>query len=322
MKVSVIIPTLGESRELERVLGSLAAQDFPSADFELIVVGNRTSSYLDRLAGRWSERCPGFQLAYTGSLGVNRARNLGIARARGEILVFLDDDCVPANARYLHDVVILHARHPQAVAIGGFYEPAPRCGFWARAYVEISREWLACANLGPEAALDLVGGNVSYKRGLLGECWRFDPTIVFGGAETEFHARLLQAGHTFVLSEAIPVRHRPSFGFTGFLRRAFRQGHRRELLEAQGVAPKYQTYRTQHPGRRSWAASLFTAVFRLGAEWSRIELYEERLAFRLWELVRRRTASARAWLRAIVWVREFCYAHAFVSREARSRDGE
>ena len=124
--ITVAIPTLGDRPGLEDLLAALARQDFPESEREILIVGNLESPRLRRIVERWRPRIDGLRLEFTGVLGVNAARNLALDLARGELVVFFDDDCVPASAAFLAEVARLHREHPEAWAIGGFYTIGPR----------------------------------------------------------------------------------------------------------------------------------------------------------------------------------------------------
>jgi GT2 family glycosyltransferase len=51
--------------------------------------------------------------------GLTRQRNWGIARTRGELVSFLDDDTVPEPG-YFAEVEACFGRHPEAVGVGGY----------------------------------------------------------------------------------------------------------------------------------------------------------------------------------------------------------
>lgn len=94
--VSVIIPAYNRKHELEGLLASLAGQTLPAAGFEVIVVddgsGDGTREWLDELKGGF-----GFPFSWFAQehRGPGAARNLGMQNASGDILVFIDTDCMP-----------------------------------------------------------------------------------------------------------------------------------------------------------------------------------------------------------------------------------
>lgn len=85
---TVVVPTLGGAR-LARMLESLAAQTAPH---QTIVVDNGSA---DGSVAAAAERLAGAEvLRLERNAGYSRAVNLGAARADGEVLVLLNDDCV------------------------------------------------------------------------------------------------------------------------------------------------------------------------------------------------------------------------------------
>lgn len=96
--VTIIVPTYNRAALLKQCIGSLLLLSY--ARYEIVVVDDgstdETSVYLESLgpAVRWV-RVPHH--------GRSRARNVGIALSRGEVVAFTDDDCVaqPSWLRYL-----------------------------------------------------------------------------------------------------------------------------------------------------------------------------------------------------------------------------
>ena len=96
-KISVIIPTRDREHELGKVLTALENQDCGPASYEVVVVDDgsvdNTVSRLRKLA-RASRTTIRFISTQNRSAG--GARNLGIRRARGEYILFLDADTIPS----------------------------------------------------------------------------------------------------------------------------------------------------------------------------------------------------------------------------------
>jgi glycosyltransferase involved in cell wall biosynthesis len=113
--VSVIIPTFNRADYLAQAVESVFAQTF--SDFEVIVIDDgSTDGTRERLAS--FSRSPRFQYNYQPNAGRSTARNLGITKACGEFLLFLDsDDWLLPNA--LADLLEIAARHPSAQMIAG-----------------------------------------------------------------------------------------------------------------------------------------------------------------------------------------------------------
>ena len=87
--VSVIIPTYDRREVLPRALDSVLAQT--STPWELLVVDDGSA---DGTSSMLAERYPGVEVLEQPNRGVSAARNLGIAKARGEWIALLDSDDV------------------------------------------------------------------------------------------------------------------------------------------------------------------------------------------------------------------------------------
>ncbi len=79
---------------LAQTLASLAAQTLPASDWELLVVDNASTSPLSALKSL--REFPHARVVAEIHLGLTHARLRGIAGAKGELLVFVDDDNVLA----------------------------------------------------------------------------------------------------------------------------------------------------------------------------------------------------------------------------------
>jgi glycosyltransferase involved in cell wall biosynthesis len=87
--VSVVIPTYNRARDLERCLGSVLRQTW--SDFEVIVVDNHSTDDTEAvIAGFADPRIVMVRIHNNGI--VAKSRNLGIQRASGEFIAFLDSD--------------------------------------------------------------------------------------------------------------------------------------------------------------------------------------------------------------------------------------
>ena len=87
MHISVIIPTYNRAGLLERALASVFSQTFAPA--EVIVVDDGSTDHTEDLV---RDKFPQVSYLRQPQKGVSRARNLGIRKAQGEWLSFLDSD--------------------------------------------------------------------------------------------------------------------------------------------------------------------------------------------------------------------------------------
>lgn len=86
--VSIVIPTRRENGILKRCLDSLFRQNYPRNKFEIILISNNPLS----------SKIKGVKKIKAKNNNHAEARNLGVKKAKGEIIAFCDDDCIlPPN---------------------------------------------------------------------------------------------------------------------------------------------------------------------------------------------------------------------------------
>jgi len=93
MKYSLIIATYNRLEELQELIASLEAMDFPASDFELIVSDEGST---DGTGEYLCSRTFPVALQYLSQQhkGPGEARNHGMRKARGEYFIFIDSDCI------------------------------------------------------------------------------------------------------------------------------------------------------------------------------------------------------------------------------------
>ncbi|QDV36274.1 glycosyltransferase family 2 protein [Tautonia plasticadhaerens] len=99
MLASVVVPTYHRPELLGRCLDALATQDLDPKIFEVLVVDDAASPETRRQVEAVAAAArPAIRyLAVTGRHGPAAARNAGWRAARGEVLAFTDDDCIPVR---------------------------------------------------------------------------------------------------------------------------------------------------------------------------------------------------------------------------------
>jgi glycosyltransferase involved in cell wall biosynthesis len=101
VRVSVVVPTYKRPELLDRCLSTLTGQDFDPCRYEIVVADDAASCdtrcQVERHAA--CAASSGHTIRYVpvrGTHGPAAARNAGWRAARGEIIAFTDDDCIPA----------------------------------------------------------------------------------------------------------------------------------------------------------------------------------------------------------------------------------
>jgi GT2 family glycosyltransferase len=194
--VTVVIPTHNRLACLLQCLSALAAQSHPSDDFEVIVVADGCS---DGTGSALAGASFPFQLRVVSqaAAGAAAARNRGARDARGQLLIFLDDDVIASP-----DLVSAHARSRQpgsdCAVVGPYVVAKPKAHdfmqevmyrFWKSKFDSMAA---------PEHRAhyrDVVSGNLSLPAATFRRVGGFNPLFPACGIEDyELGVRLLQHG--------------------------------------------------------------------------------------------------------------------------------
>jgi glycosyltransferase involved in cell wall biosynthesis len=183
-----------------RHLRSLQEQTLSSV--ELIVVDNAADAELARRVAEFNQAAR-FPVRYVPEprLGVVYARHTGAHAARGDILVFTDDDLTAVPA-VLQAYANAFAAHPEMAAAGGpmrlaWEAPPPQ---WLIEYMGQAKLFppLALLDISEEFRLDPQGfffsGNMAIRREVLFQVGGFNPELVgdlyFGDGEVGLYQKL------------------------------------------------------------------------------------------------------------------------------------
>ena len=91
MKLSIIIPVYNLENYIAKTLDSLLHINF-SNKFEIIVVNDGSTDSSETILNQYKERYENITVISVPNSGVSNARNLGIKKANGEYLTFVDGD--------------------------------------------------------------------------------------------------------------------------------------------------------------------------------------------------------------------------------------
>lgn len=202
--VSVIVPTYGRPERLGQLLLALLQQDMPSNQYEVIVVDDESpepaGDIVDRFAERSRVSVKCFLKAHGGPA---LARVCGAKQARGELLIFLDDDMV-IESDFVREHIAAH-REAGRVAVNCLFEwkVEARPESFQRWYGRRVRQWGASRR----AAMRPIGqglfeiqnvllttANISVVRTDYEQVGGFDTGYAFSCEDQDFGLRLADAG--------------------------------------------------------------------------------------------------------------------------------
>jgi GT2 family glycosyltransferase len=182
---SIVIPTRARLPYLEVALSSIAPQA-AELGAEVLVVDDAGPS---RAARELSERFGARYEPHPGPQGLNVARNTGVERSHGELVVFVDDD-VRVSPGWLQALLEAAREHPDVDVFTG----PIRARLEGRTASSCGRERppITTLELGPNDtdARFAWGANMAIRRGALERVGPFDVSLEHGGDEQEWQERL------------------------------------------------------------------------------------------------------------------------------------
>lgn len=218
-RISLVIPSYNRAAPLIAALESVVRQDLPAAEWECVVVNNRSTDDTAERFAAFAAAHPECHLRMVDEpqQGLSHARNRGIAEAQAPLLAFIDDD-ERIEPQFLRAYVALFDEYPTAKAAGGrivaeYPDGRPA---WLSKYTEIPIA--NTMDFGPTvrpfpAGRIPGGGNTALRRAVFEECGTFDPQFgrngktLAGGEESDLFERIRARGYTLWYVPAAVMHH-------------------------------------------------------------------------------------------------------------------
>lgn len=210
---SVIIPAYESQATIAGCLRALRSQTFP--EFEVIIVDSSPSDGVEKMA---LTHFPEVRYEHSPRrLLPHAARNLGVQRARSDLLVFTDPDVYP-EPKWIEQLVAVYqdTRHVIVGAIACFGRK------WIDAGVHFCKfdKWLPG---GQPRLVDISPTvNMLCPRNIYEEMGGFVENLMLG--DTEFSWRLTQHGHRMWFVPTAVVRHHHLTTWSDSLRERYQRG--------------------------------------------------------------------------------------------------
>ncbi|MEP5938286.1 MAG: glycosyltransferase [Erythrobacter sp.] len=234
---SIVICTHNRAQYLAKALAGVARQDFPTDQFEVLVIDNASTDETKLVVDGFQGRDHNLHYVYEAKLGLSIARNTGWRKAAGQYIAYLDDDAIPSETWLTHAANAIEQRNHDIGMLGGRVEP-----IWEQPRPEWLDDQLlsllSMVDLGPTTQyvdddFGIVGANMIIPRHLLEQFGGFSSEVgrignlLLSGEETLLKRRLAKAGYRGYYSPDVSVQHHaPADRLTKkwFLERMYWQG--------------------------------------------------------------------------------------------------
>lgn len=225
-----MIPIRNRPGLIDSCLASISALASSARPLEVIVVDDASTDDTADAAERWNDRLPVRVIRNPERKGPGAARNIGAAQAEGDILAFIDGDCV-ADRSWLADLLPAFEDETVVAVGGGLISAQERT--WIQRYEGVShpsQRGRAAAEVRPGAANDFLPGcNILVRRRAFQQIGGFDTTHHLG-EDVDLTWRLArQAGRVLYQPDG-RVAHEHVDDLASLLRRRFDLGTSHGLL--------------------------------------------------------------------------------------------
>ena len=247
MDASIIVCTYNRAESLRDTLRALRAQKTDSARrWEVVVVDNNSKDHTRSVVEEGHRESPTVRYEFAQAQGLSHARNHGIGVAKGEVLLFTDDDVLP-EPEWLETTLAGLAKY-RADACGGYigpiWETPPPAWLTTRFHgflairTERSDDYpITSAGQAP------FGANMAIRKAVFERVGKFDVNrgrkgvVLASGDDGEMFERILAAGFTAVFLGRSRVHHKvESFRVTKHYFRRWRFETSRNIAQSRGLS--------------------------------------------------------------------------------------
>lgn len=219
--ISVIIPVYNGEKIITKCLDSLSRQT--KKPDEIIVVDDGSEDRTRDVVKKFKK----IILLEQGHKGPASARNLGAKRAKGEILLFTDADCVP-ETRWVSEMTESF-KSKGLVGVQGRYKTLQKGIIPRFIQLEIEDRYDRMKTF---KTIDFIGSYAAgYIKKIFIDAKGFDESFPQASAEDpEFSFKLSKSGHKMIFNEKAIVFHNHIDSLIGYLKQKFWRAYWRVLL--------------------------------------------------------------------------------------------
>ena len=217
LRAAVIIPAHNNVDRLQRLLEALEKQT-ETSDWCVVVVDDGSDTPLREVV----PARPGVIHLWQKNSGPSVARNRGARAVDAEILVFIDQDCVP-RPDWLSEMLRPFS-DPKVLGAKGVYRTSQVSGVAKFVQVEYEEKYGVLAR---KPLMNFVDGySAAFRKEAFLACGGFDPNFPFPSVEDrEMSLRLSRGKPVYAFCRNAVVEHTHTDSFRGYLRKKFKYGY-------------------------------------------------------------------------------------------------
>ncbi len=238
LRISIIIPVLNSEKFLAGCLESIFSMKYPRGSYEVIVVDNGSKDRSVEIAKKY-----GVKVLVKPKVNVSAVRNFGARESTGDVLAFVDSDCL-VSENWLASAVP-YFKDPAIGMVGSL------CAVHEKDMTWVGKAWNSCMKKRQlNGETDRLGcGNIIIRKRCFEEINGFNDDLVTGEDDELCH-KLREAGYRIYSDPAIKVYHLGEY-------RTLTQFFRKETWRG------YETFRLflKHKGRMNTKVIIYSGFF-------------------------------------------------------------
>jgi glycosyltransferase involved in cell wall biosynthesis len=212
MKISIVLTTKNEEKNIGELLESLSNQEEP---YEVLVVDSDSTDKTQEIVKEYSKKKKNIKLLiHPGTRA--ESMNYGIKKSTGDAVAFIGGDDI-AETNWIRELreAIQHAD----IVVGKLISKGDD-RFKALKNVKLFHKGVN---------ISFPGTNTTYKKEILDKLGGFDSSL-FSAEDLDLNYRAVDAGYNIVVNETAMVYYRPRNSLYAFLKQSFWYGAGRKLL--------------------------------------------------------------------------------------------
>lgn len=275
MKLSVIICTYNREKYIYNALKSIAEQEFPLSDYEIVLVNNNSTDNTENICKDFEGDYPEIDFRYFVEInqGLSYARNRGVKESLGDVLIFVDDDATVFDG-YLKSIVDFFTEYTSVLACGGPIEPVYESGkpLWISHFTNqlIGGALYEGDKIKPfKNGKYPGGGNSALRKMVFQKYGLYNPdlgrkgTSLIGAEEKDLYDRILKDGQ--------PVYYIPKMGIYHYI--PAKKTTKQYFDELTYSIGKSERIRTQSVSSSAYYKRIFSEFIKWGASTILFVLY-------------------------------------------------
>lgn len=273
--ITVIIPTRNHANLLSQAINSLRSQTICNDYFETLIIDNGSTDHTAEVVSRFTNELPNLRYIHAQEPGLHVGRHRGMHEAKGDILVFADDD-IEATPTWLESYYMLFSDFQVAMAGGNnlplFIKPPPDWlkSLWEKPMLDGGRSIPALSilhmkgNTRTFSPNKVWGCNFAIRKSVLVEAGGFHPDGMpkelmrfRGDGETHVSRFVIESGLKCMFHPGASVYHKVTperMSLSYFRKRGY----------SQGVSDSYTALRNQGTKKTVVTRNLLNRVISWG----------------------------------------------------------